>query len=413
MEKGEAAAQGIIRDIVDSYAARGTTKDVGSEVQTAVQSRIKSWKDVGHQKYAELDQLLGQQPVTVDTREVIRRAQQLGQEAMLKDPQAATLLTQIVGDPKRKIPGLSPNISFSDAQRLRSELLAIGGDPSEMVKGRRQNYAQLLAELLDKRMEAAATGLKGNPAAYAKWREAGAYWKGQQGELGAGVLKDPVLVQMMEKDSGVVLDVLLRSGKTDAFALTMKMLPQSVADGVRREFLERALSGATKSVEGTVENRISGSALAQKVGVTSKYSPEAAAYRGLFGPAEAREIEDAVQTLRLTQTRSPNQGFTFIVRGMQIGGVMAAFTGAGRGALSITMLPTVAAWALQNPVARRLIMRANGLPAGTPEATAAGMKFLQFAEANGIPIMGGHDPLYLRQTSQGNPPNFFDSLRRY
>lgn len=390
-EQGESTASSIIDDIVKRYGSQGTTREAGAEVQSALTGRVQAWKDQGRQLYENIDQLVKEHPVPVDIRAIKTEARRLRGQHVLKDPQTSALLEQITGNSQKNIPAMLDQVPFGMAQRLRSELLSIGGDPTAMIKGRRENVAKILAMETDTAMEAASKRL--NPQAYEAWRKASAHWKGSKGELGAGILEDPVLVKAMTDDPGIVLDSLLKSGKLDSFTTVMKLLPQPVADGVRREFLERAVTSATRVPEGQVVGKVSGADLGGKVGLEKPFSGEAAAFRGLFGAKEADEIQTAVHALRLTQNQPTDRMFTFIVRGSQIGGLTALMTGTlGRGlGATVLIAPHAAAWLINNPVSRRLLIRGAELPVGTPAATAVAAKLLAFAQRSGIPVTGGSE----------------------
>lgn len=383
--KGELAANEILEDIVKQYESRGGSAALGTEVKDALRLQLEQWKEGGHQKYRELDALLQATPIRVDIRPVQMRAQQLAAEMQLKDPKAAGLLKQILTKPSQ--------MPFTEAQQLRSQLLSVGGDPSELVKGRQQSYAKLLSDLVDTQMETAGKATKVNAPAYQKWREASAYWKGTEGGLGRGLLDDPVITQILDKDPGVVLDSLLQKGKTEGFGAALTLLPPQVVNGVRREFLDRALSASKVEAPGSIVGKRSGAKLAGELGLDDPYSKESAAFQALFGKQAGAEIGEAVHTLRLTQNTPADRGFTFVVRGAQIGAMGSALAMESMAPLIILATPSALGQILQNPVTRKLFLRAQSLEPQSHSWVATMGKLLTFADKNGIPVSGGRPGL--------------------
>jgi len=380
------AAQELVDDIVRAYGKRGTSRELGEEMQKGLVRGAEDWKRVGSDKYKQLDAALATLPgvIQVDlTPAKLEARKLLREQAIIKDKASVGLLQMILNAPKA--------VPFSEANRIRSRLLRIHVGDESIIKGEVESYASLLSQRVDDAMEVAAKAInpQTSPDIYKLWREASAYWKGgQPGQLGASTLEDPVLRKLMTDDPGTVVDVLLRSGKRDAFTVAKNLLPPEVVEGIKRDYLERLVSSATKDIQGSVERQVSGNVLAQKAGLNTSYSNEREILRQLFSPKEAQELEEVVNLLRLTQVKSENQGFTFAVKGAQIGGMMSLLLEYSvRGALTASAAPNVFGFLLNNPVSRWWIIHGSRLPAGTPQATAAIMKVAAIAERNGIPVV--------------------------
>lgn len=409
-ERSTEAAQAILQDIVHMYPKlRG---DAGARMATVLERRLERFKRIGEQQYRQVDQLLQAHPITVDIQSMKLRAAQLHNEFQLKDPQTDTLLKQILAKPNQ--------LSFTEAQRLRSELLGVSGDPTAMIKGRRQSVSSLLAQETDQAMETAGAAIPANQPAYQAWRKANAYWKGTQPgqSFGIGVFRDPVVRDFITKDPGIVLDTFFAHGQMTGFKKVLEILPEPARAGLRREFLERALSSSYKEMPGHAETRVSGRALEKELGIADPYSTQSAVFRDLFPAKDQQQIRDVVQTLRLTQSESPGEMFTFSMRGAQIGAAIAlasAERGMVKSALVMLSAP-VAAFMVNNRVSRHILLSGFKYPPGTPEAINAVGKFLLFAREHNIPVTpsgwtgqqpGTPPPTHLQRPAPpmwGNPP---------
>ena len=226
------------------------------------------------QELADISEALANEPAQYATpvRKLLEKVARLGQADEPITIMGRTVRPSELPPAFRKQLGLegADSISFSTAQRLRSDFWDMGHDFTGTIPNRVQAYARQVTKELDTAMERSARSA--GPEVYQGWRDANAQWKQLMETYQDS--KSPLYRIMKEPDPVKVPQKLLETGAHGGSARTVRMLNEQGFDlnPLRVEVLNRIRDrNFTLS-----RNRLAG------------FSDEF--LRELFSPAELREL---------------------------------------------------------------------------------------------------------------------------
>jgi len=268
-------------DFVGKFRSLGGTKlDTSEVIQDIVKGGITAFGAEARSIARVIDNL-SPDPI-VNYGAVLSLARKLLRESEAGLGSASSLVKKVI-----KKEG---NVTFEDAQILRSELLSVGrtSGPGIFDPKAAATAAKRLAGVVDAAMEKAARGL-GTKRVLKAWRDLNAFWKSGADEFNSSLMKT-----IVDSDPDVVFDTLIKAGKPSNIVRLRNIIvktevgfrpktrtgkPASLIaaagrskrwEAIQGEFFRRALSKATK------DNVLLGNKLVDAIDG--------------FGPAASREL---------------------------------------------------------------------------------------------------------------------------
>ncbi len=262
----------------------------------------------------------------------------------------------------KRILDLPPEIPFEDAQILRSDLLGVGRTGTELVKGKAQGAAKLLAGEMDKAIADSALGLTGD--ALAAFRQANSFWKRGKEKFNSTFIKS-----LVKRDPEMAYDVAVKNNRPTA----IKKLRQIVGskrdwEVVQRQFLDDWVAGSVDVKTGE----------ASGVAMLRKLKQMGASLDELFPEEVTRgKIRSLAKTVQLAQSRPQFQNLSMGIRIAQAGIIFGAAAGAiPRGAAAIVFGPEVIAFALKSKTGFKWLTKGFRAPPGSAASATAFTKFV-------------------------------------
>jgi len=418
------AAEDSVSEFVDAMGPNIGILEIGDLVKNKVKSETTSFKAAARGKYAKLDRLLGggekvslkatgegsiiteegdillnefllpapgiTQAVHVDFRKSKKFA-----EDLLEIESKTESTSQAKGVLRRHL-ARGDDVSFEDAQILRSDLLSISRmQGKENIPGRAKSIAGKLAKEIDSAMEKAAGKVSGE--AKQAWREANAFYK-----EGATLFNDRLIVKMAKDDPGLVFNQLVRPGRSDTINKAKKIIlsgedGENIWKAVQGQFGQETIEKATNVGTGEV----SGLKLLKEI---NKFggTREGEALTKIISKDQVNNFKEFAKALQLAES-NPASKFRLAAQVGQVGAVTGLFMGgAGFGSLGVLLGPKALASVVTSPKVVNLFVNAVklekvGKTGAAKKSFTAGMNIL--IRAGAIATTRQANPLSTPQTS--------------
>lgn len=339
-----------IEGILDEFTKQGTKEETGAFLQEAIDRGAKFARKTGAGKFQAVDKIVGSELVFLRP---LKEAAEKESAKIAKGLSSASAGTKGIIEDILSKRGF---VSFADAHLLRSDLLAVGRQSTEIIPGKAKGAAQHFANILDGLMEDAAKIL--DPKAAAAWREANEFWRVDVKQFNKTVIK-----AMATREPEVVFDVAIRKGRPG----TIRMVREIVGDeqkwrAVQGQFLEDVLLRSSDEL-----GEMSGKKVLRNLKAFGDDS-----FTELFPDGAARDqLVNLARALDLSQKVGKETGLKLAVRIGQItiiGGILGGAVDPVKAGL-IFLGPDAIAYALTNKTANRWLT--TGLKARPGTALAA------------------------------------------
>lgn len=342
-----AATDDVVK-FVESFRTVASFEDVGKLLQDTVVDNSDAWRAVATHNFALLDDaLISAGSATrefVDLTDSVKRAHAIlsASEGTRKLIPGRIKVAKTVLDTAAK--GANNAVSWEEAQRLRSALLAVGRDSKGLIKGAPVATAKELSPLVDRAMENAARDI--SPDVLDLWREANKFWK-----KGRKVFDSTLARSIVEKDPEVIFRLTVNKNKPG----TIRKLKSMVLDppGVMLTRLEKAKAQQTwREVQGEFlfdmiqkgEEEILGGKSIRKL---ARIGDPAIAE--LFNPNEVGTLRQVLRTLELAQSPTgKNIPGGWIMQFQQAGALGLFLKGEPAAATGIIVIPRLGAHLFRN-----------------------------------------------------------------
>lgn len=352
----------IINRFVDALKSKASQEEIGTLLQDSIERGVDGFRETARAMYGKIDDIA---PDGVD----ITRFQEDALSAFtdsqrgLKSSPIEALAEEIIDRPNV--------IPFADAIAMRTDLMSFNPGATDLVKGKAKRAAAILAQSLDRAMEAAAKNQ--NPAALAAWREANAFWKGGVGKFNSKFIKS-----LVKKDPETVFEAVIKPRRPGTIRNIRNMVnSDSEWRAVQGQFLDNWL----KKAAGTGEE-VSGDALMRGL---NGFGDDA--INELFPSGELAKLKVFARTIQLGQTKTEASHFRLAVQFGQSGVILGFLTRRSVNVLDgVTLLmgPAALAKLYTSPIGYKLLVEGFKAPPGSKEGFMAATRFLAFARENQI-----------------------------
>jgi len=373
-------------DFVSKFGRIATEEEFGFLLKDIVKDGAKAFKVEGKVMANTLDALVG--APRVDYLVVKRGAQRLMKElsAGLPAPKTMSILKAIIDKPGK--------VSFAEAQILRSNLLAVGRQGSELIPGQAPAAAKVLANLVDKAMEEGVRGVGRNARLF--WRKFNKFWRVGKEEFEGNLIK-----AIIRRDPEQLIR-LTRTGSPSVIRRLRKLVVRvevkpgrSAITGAARSKTWKKVQGATiKDFMNQATDPGTGELVGKKlVAVINKYGDEG--LRELFpvgiGPITLKKVAKALRTVQASAS-GEKTGSIFIQLKQagavsEVPGVLLGVTQFVSTELATAVLvgPFVLSRIFTNPTLARMLTIGLKSSPGTAAGTRAAAQF--FAALSRIELL--------------------------
>ena len=152
--RAQRRASDTAKEMTETYArgiiSRGSREEIGQAIETFLTNRYSVFQAASSHNYAEVDRLAN--GITVNIGPVQKEAAELMASGRIIGPGASSLLRDVLSREQ--------NITFRQADKLRSSLLAIGREAEAMQPEQAEAFAKELAPIVEDSMEKAATSMQ-------------------------------------------------------------------------------------------------------------------------------------------------------------------------------------------------------------------------------------------------------------
>ena len=380
-ETAEGTTEEVIRNFVASTDTGLGRAELGSIIQDAVEKGTESFGITAKGLYKTVDSL---------TAPTLRRDPLTGKQALIAGgvnigkikALAHNMLKQAEkGLPSGKsrtllksITEKADNLPWEEAQILRSDLLGVTRQTTDLLGGKPVGIAKKIAGELDGAMQDASKKL--SPDALKAWRRANSFYK-----AGKDRFNNTLLKTVVNQSPDAVVDVVLRQKTPSSINKIMKLVKTNDArQAIRNEFLEQIMLDSSD----TVTKELSGAKILNRL---KNFDKNRGNLHALFrGNKDLPEFKRAARVLATLQKKQPTRigalGVQIAQTGAVIGLATAAplalagegdiGTAAGAGSLTILIAPGLLARALTNKsIVNALLRGAKGA-----RAAGSGIRFM-------------------------------------
>lgn len=360
-QKAEDTAAMFVKDFATAFQSRASKEEVGAFMQEALESGADAFRAAGRAQYKAIDQAFGN--TLVDISGVQKAAVEIAAKAEkgLGSPEIKRITDSILSK--------EPSVDWETAQILRSDLLGIGRNASELVAGKSKGAAKELAGSMDAAMETAAKGLSADAAS--AWRGANDFWKS-----GAETFNSQVIKSLARRDPEAVFDAAIRNGRPGTIRKVREIVEPEDWTAVQGQYLDDLIR---RSSDATGE-RIDGSKLLANMKSMGDGMKE------LFPDAAAREsLNELANTLRLSQKRLDNGQMRMTLTLGQGAAIIGLLSGNLEEASAATLIaPAALARVLTNRMAVKWLTTGISVPAGSKAGIEAATKLGAFLAKEGL-----------------------------
>ncbi len=290
----------------------------------------------------------------VNITSIKRAAKQMVEptKAGIRTKEQITLLEEIINKPDI--------MSFSNAQTLRSDLLAVGRGGPEIIKGKVQGVAKHFSKKLDRSMQEASKNLPRE--AIPIWREASKFW-----ESGKKSFNSRFIRKLMDSDPEVFLSNTLSGDKGTAIANINKLRSVIFAKDTQGRLVNEGANETWKKFQGFFTEKLLNSSMSDEISRTINGKALLKTMRGfgdetfnaLAPKGELNQFREFATALTLNQAKQPGgQGATIFIAMAQAGALGKIIYSGDVDAASVAILggPAAMAKIMTNPHTSRLLI---------------------------------------------------------
>lgn len=346
-ETAEEIATRALDDFADTFAEGATREDVGALINTFIEGGDDAFRAAGKDLADGLTKLVS--GATVDGRGLHKLATTIKKEA------ATGVRTGAIVDLADDVLSKKEFMSFSDAQQLRSSLLAIGRKP--LADPGATAAAKRMSGTIDEAMETSAKQLTGK--AFDAWRGFNTFWKNGNETFSNGVIQR--LSKLLPE---AVFQTAVRAKRPGTIRLVRKAVGNEQAwQNVQGQLVRELLTHPTKGTASGVSGRL------------ARFGDEA--LDAALSPEQRKTFKELARTLDITEGKAAigeaGTGGGMLIQLTQ-GGAIAALLSSGAGAPKAAAVVAIP-WGLSHLITRKSVAKllTIGLkaPVGSQEATRA------------------------------------------
>lgn len=340
-------AEKSLDDFADTFASGASREDVGALIQSIIDGGDDAFRAAGKDMADGLTQLVS--GATVDSRSLKILAAKIQKEA------SAGVKTSAITGLAEDVLSKADFMSFSDAQQLRSSLLAIGRKP--LADPGATAAAKRMSSSIDEAMETSAKQLTGQ--AFDAWRGFNEFWKNGVEKFGNGTIR-----RLSKLQPEAVFQTAVRPKRPGTIRLVRKAMGDEAAwKNVQGQLIRDLMTHPTKGTVSGVSGRL------------NKFGDEA--LDAALSPEQRKTFKELARTLDITEGKAAagesGTGGGMLVQLTQGGAIVALLSsGAGAGkAASILAVPWGLSHLITNKRFAKLLTVGLKAPAGSQEATRA------------------------------------------
>ena len=323
--------EGLIDDVIQKFSSRATKEQIGDVLQATITDSRDVFRGMAQKLYGKVDELAGGASVNIAPlkAQATEFLQEIG--AGLPAGSARKILRSILdkGD----------DLTFRDAQILRSDLLSVTRQQNDLLGNRAQGLARRLAKTMDKNL---ADGISQTTSeeALTAFRNANDFWK--QGKV---KFNNSLIKSIVNGDPDVVLNRFVKPGKPTAVRLVREAIDNPARwKQVQGSFAEDIIQNATD---------IDGALKSPKIISQIEKFRNGGALGELFPGKNIKIVEDLekfAKGLRIIEKGTPDKTGSIFIQLKQAGAAALAFNFAldATGA-TILLGPAALGKALTNP----------------------------------------------------------------
>lgn len=390
-EGATSAAETSAKVYFQTFQRQASKTEVGELLQVALDDGKLAFQLLGRRIFGNIDSQTGNTLVNIEAPKLLAKAVLETSEKTIPSGTIRTAANALLKQ--------DDEVSWEVAQTLRSELLAITRQPTELVAGKAERAVSELAASVDKVMAIATEGLGGD--ALQSWRFANAYWQG-----GKTLFNSSLFKTIAKRDPEAVFEVVVKNGKPATIKKVRELFEfeKFLRDGeivkvprpafkkewgeIQGQFLDDILKKSAtsgeiiQSVEFGTLAPVDGSKLIQQFNKLGEDS-----LKELFPDATVRQrFIELTRTLRLTQKRTEKgmlQMAVMLGQGAALGTVLtvAGFTGDPKaigGAFALLLTPRLLAKILVSKTGNKWLTTGLTAPPGSKASVEAITKLAAF-----------------------------------
>lgn len=229
-EQAQTVLTNKVNDLVDAFRSQATREEVGELVQQTIENSADAFREAGRANYAAVDRAFGNTLVDITALKQLATNLAGRSEKGLGSPEVKRITDAIIERPDA--------VDWEVAQILRSDLLGIGRNATELVQGRAKGAAEELAGGMDRAMASAAKDLSGD--ALAAWRAANTFWK-----EGTKTFNSQLIRTIARREPEAVFDAVVRNGKPGTIRRVREILPPGDWRAVQGQYLDDLVRKST------------------------------------------------------------------------------------------------------------------------------------------------------------------------
>lgn len=296
---------------------------------------------------------------------------------------------RFAGEPERKFvlpEQVDDLVDWQTAQAIRSDLLGIGRNSTELVAGKAKGAAGELAGAMDKAMGSTAQKLSGD--ALTAWRSANEFWKAGVEEFNSRLVKS-----LARAEPEAVITAFAKNNRPGSIRRVREIVGPESWREVQGQYLADVIGKATDDITGSGLDGVK---------MLKQFRSMGDGLREMFPDRAQREqLENLANALRIAQKQTGKKAMVMGVSadvGAGVGSAILTYQAASNalqgdqlaaganlaGAVSLALTPKVLGRILTNPTAVQWLTTGLKVPAGAKEGIEAVTKLTTFLTAEGL-----------------------------
>lgn len=368
----EKAFNNYVDDVVSSINKGGlknlTPEESGILLKNTIEGGTTAFDKTAQALYKNVDDIM--QTATVNIAAVKNNAgnfvEQLN-KGVVPAGKFETVLKNILSK--------SDAVSFETAQMMRSDLLKVTRQITELIPARAEGMAKQLAKNVDMAMEGSANSLGKN--ALNSWRQANKFYKAGKERFNDKFVKS--LMGQLEKNPEIVIDKVFQNARPGQIRKIKSFVNEETWQTLKLGYLEKLIT-TSSSVDGAVVGKTF-------LGKLKKASDPA--LKETFTPQELGRIKMVGKIGNAMQKQTGGSGGMLIQLsqgGAVLGGAGSLVLGEPLGVLAaspVFILPNVLARIMTHPKYSHWLAQGLKTPAGTAQAVALAAKLTAVINKSG------------------------------
>lgn len=379
-------------DLAFSFGKTASPEEIGSVLLNTIEGGKEAYHQIGSSLYKKVDELaagktraiaqpftkvsplvdeLGKPIVTegIEQLEVgIVPSSPIKQMAKdILDKRTISMAPSKYGDSLlRKATRLPDNITFEQAQTLRSELLTIPRAEKGTVT---EKIAGDLAKAVDQSMEVGGKELA--PDAYHAWRRANQFWK-----AGKERFENEFINRLIERTPEKVVNSMVVPGTVTPIKKLYKVLTPEAKEAFRSGTMQKILSSSAD-----VDGNIKGTLLAKQIKNLSEPT-----LNTIFDSQQSQILRNFAKAAELAQTKTGESTGSVFIQLTQAGAMVGIGTGLLTGgdiitgtSVGVLIAPFIMAKMLTKPITAKWLTEGLSVLPGSPRAQQLGKQITEAA----------------------------------